>query len=100
MLTGTQIGDARTGELEDLAARIDAELTRRELGEKGDGGREVVEERPAPRGCYRLERVACGKDNCRCAEGEGHGPYWYQYVRRNGRLTSRYVGKELPGGFS
>jgi hypothetical protein len=29
-------------------------------------------------------------------EGEGHGPYWYLYFRRNGKLTSRYIGKMIP----
>lgn len=97
MLTETQIAGAATGELERLAARVEAELTRRQLaGREEGGGRSVVEERPTPGGCYRLEKVRCGKDNCRCAGGELHGPYWYLYARKNGRLTSRYVGKELP----
>lgn len=97
MLTESQIAGAATGELEHLAARVEAELTRRQLAEREeDGGRSLVEERTAPGGCYRLEKVRCGKDNCRCAGGEPHGPYWYLYARRGGRLTSRYVGKELP----
>ena len=30
--------------------------------------------------------------------GSGHGPYWYLYRRKgDGRLTSTYVGKKLPG---
>lgn len=46
-----------------------------------------------------LERVKCGKNNCkRCASGELHGPYWYLYrPKKNapGR-TSEYIGKTLP----
>lgn len=39
-----------------------------------------------------------GKERCKkCEKGPSHGPYWYHYVRRGGRLTSRYIGKELPG---
>jgi hypothetical protein len=49
---------------------------------------------PAPPGVtLRQERVRCGKKGCtRCP----HGPYWYAYWREDGRLRSRYVGKELP----
>jgi hypothetical protein len=42
---------------------------------------------------FRQERVRCGRASCtRCP----HGPYWYAYWREDGRLRSRYVGKELP----
>lgn len=62
--------------------------------------RATVAEQPDPAdpgGCYRLELVSCGKDRCtRCAGGPAHGPYWYRYYRRNGKLVSRYVGKNLP----
>jgi hypothetical protein len=44
---------------------------------------------------YRQEPVRCGRANCtRCP----HGPYWYAYWREDGRLRSRYIGKELPEG--
>lgn len=89
-----------TAELTELAARIDAELTRRALAEQpARTGRDVVEEKPAPQGHYRRELVNCGKERCgKCAGGRpSHGPYWYHYARRNGRLTSRYIGKILPG---
>jgi hypothetical protein len=44
---------------------------------------------------YRLEHVKCGKRGCtRCP----HGPYWYAYWREDGRLRSRYIGKNLPEG--
>lgn len=43
----------------------------------------------------RQEHVRCGKQGCtRCP----HGPYWYAYWREDGRLRSRYIGKELPSG--
>jgi hypothetical protein len=44
---------------------------------------------------YRQEPVRCGRQNCtRCP----HGPYWYAYWREDGRLRSRYIGKDLPEG--
>jgi hypothetical protein len=42
---------------------------------------------------YRLQRVRCGKRGCaRCP----HGPYWYAFWRENGKVRSRYIGRELP----
>lgn len=55
----------------------------------------VVEERTEGRTTFRLELRTCGKGNCKCARGELHGPYWYAYQRKKGKLTSRYVGKNL-----
>jgi hypothetical protein len=98
MLTKTQMRIAQTSELEALRNRIEAELTRREVAEQEPAsGRQVVEEKPAHAGTLRLEMVRCGKDRCKkCAAGEGHGPYWYLYFRRDGKLSSRYIGKVLP----
>jgi hypothetical protein len=42
---------------------------------------------------YRLERVRCGKPNCKSCP---HGPYWYAYYREGKRLRSRYIGPQLP----
>ncbi len=44
---------------------------------------------------FRQETVRCGKQGCRSCP---HGPYWYAYWREDGRLRSRYVGKQLPAG--
>jgi hypothetical protein len=98
MLTKTQMRTAQTSELEDLRNRIEDELTRRKLAEQEPAsGRQVVEEQPAHAGALRSEMVRCGKDRCKkCAEGSGHGPYWYLYFRRNRKLVSRYIGKVLP----
>ena len=51
------------------------------------------EERGDPEVTYRLESVRCGKDGCKTCP---HGPYWYAYFRENGKLRSRYIGRELP----
>lgn len=44
---------------------------------------------------YRLESVHCGKPGCtKCP----HGPYWYAYWREDGKVRSRYIGREVPDG--
>jgi hypothetical protein len=45
---------------------------------------------------YQEELVKCGKKACRCATGPGHGPYWYKYQRKDGRLRKEYIGKRAP----
>ena len=39
----------------------------------------------------------CGKAGCRCADGEGHGPYAYFTPRPAGRGRARYVPAALAG---
>ena len=39
------------------------------------------------------EKVKCGKEKCKCQEGELHGPYLYEYERVEGKVVSRYKGK-------
>lgn len=39
--------------------------------------------------CAQYKR--CGKTNCRCARGELHGPYYYRFRWRAGRVTKAYV---------
>lgn len=51
-------------------------------------------DRDEPRVTYRLESVTCGKSGCRSCP---HGPYWYAYWREDGRLRSRYIGRDQPG---
>jgi len=57
-------------------------------------GRTVVETRRQGTVTLRLEYVRCGKASCHCAQDEGHGPYWYAYSRKAGRLISEYIGKD------
>ena len=57
-------------------------------------GRTVIETRRQGTVTLRLEYVRCGKASCHCAQDAGHGPYWYAYTRKAGRLTSEYVGKD------
>lgn len=69
---------------------------RRDIRGRVTGKREVVEEQKRDRRTYRLERVRCGKEQCKCASGEPHGPYWYAYWSEGGQTKSQYVGKKLP----
>ena len=39
-------------------------------------------------------RVRCGKPNCRCAAGEGHGPYHFLLWREGAIQRRRYVRRE------
>jgi hypothetical protein len=56
----------------------------------------VVEERAVENRTYRLEKIRCGKEKCKCAQGKLHGPYWYSYTRIKDKVKSQYIGKRLP----
>jgi hypothetical protein len=43
------------------------------------------------KGSVHAQFVRCGKQNCKCASGELHGPYFYHFVRFNGELKKRYL---------
>src|ERR1700731_1184237 len=48
---------------------------------------------------YQRKFTRCNKQGCRrCAEGPGHGPYWYAFWWEGGRTRTRYLGKTLPEG--
>jgi hypothetical protein len=38
--------------------------------------------------------VKCGKENCRCANGRLHGPYYYRVFRDKGQVRKEYVRKK------
>jgi hypothetical protein len=106
MLTETQLRTATGDDLRTLRSRIFEELRRRDQegvpGEEtssppgGRSGREVIDQKGGNGRWLKLERVKCGKTRCkRCADGVGHGPYYYLYLTnpKTGRYTSKYVGK-------
>ena len=33
----------------------------------------------------------CGRRGCKCARGELHGPYFYHFKWRDGRITKKYI---------
>lgn len=50
--------------------------------------------KPLPKtlpGVVLPQHVRCGKPNCRCADGDLHGPYYYRFWREDGRLRKQYV---------
>lgn len=64
------------------------------IGTDGPGF-EPAQTAAEPHVTYRRQMVKCGKRGCtRCP----HGPYWYAYWREDGRLRSRYIGRQLPEG--
>ena len=88
-----------------LRSAVDEVLTAKRIAEsaskgeppptRGDGG-----EVRSGEGTLRREKVRCGKKACKkCADGPSHGPYWYLYYYRKGKLASRYLGKDLPEEF-
>jgi hypothetical protein len=55
---------------------------------------EVVDRKKVGQITYQLERIRCGKANCKCAKGSLHGPYWYGYWSEGGKTKSVYIGKQ------
>lgn len=68
---------------------------RRHLRASVQRARPVIEQTINHR-TYRLEGIRCGKEKCKCTLGKLHGPYWYSYTRVKDKVTSHYIGKNLP----
>lgn len=66
------------------------------LAKESASQKQTVSDRTLDNKSYRLESIRCGKENCKCARGKLHGPYWYSYTRVKDKVTSQYVGKSLP----
>lgn len=54
---------------------------------------EIVEESADNGGSIVKEMVVCGKPNCKCADGEKHGPYKYRYYSVKDTTKKEYIGK-------
>lgn len=67
-----------------------------ERAEKSSSRKRVVAGHTFDDRTYRLESVRCGKEKCKCSRGKLHGPYWYSYTRVEDKVTSQYIGKNLP----
>ena len=46
-----------------------------------------------------VQRVRCGKANCKCARGEPHTAFYF-FTRRNGKLIKFYVRKADVNAFA
>jgi hypothetical protein len=101
-MTLTQLKHAARELSLDQIRRLDTwlhDLIRKEVGAKRkerSSRREVVEERSVDNRTYRLEGIRCGKEKCKCAQGQLHGPYWYAYWSEGGKTKTQYIGKKLP----
>ncbi|HZS48417.1 MAG TPA: DUF6788 family protein [Blastocatellia bacterium] len=80
--------------LDKVIHKLTEKHEREELKIPERAGREVVQREKVGHITYQLERIRCGKTNCKCAAGELHGPYWYSYWSQNGKTKSAYVGKK------
>jgi hypothetical protein len=74
-----------------MMERIDAEVNWQPPTDEN-----TVEVQKVGTSCYQLQLVKCGKPGCKCEGGKLHGPYWYVYQRKDGRLTKKYIGKQRP----
>jgi hypothetical protein len=48
-------------------------------------------------GAVTEEYRRCGKPNCHCADGPGHGPYYYRRWRKDGRQRWEYIKRAEVG---
>jgi hypothetical protein len=53
-------------------------------------GKKPVADQTLDNRTYRQESIRCGKENCKCARGKLHGPYWYSYTRVKDKVKSQY----------
>ncbi|WP_346293319.1 DUF6788 family protein [Sphaerothrix gracilis] len=59
------------------------------------GSESAIERRHIGKSCFLLQGVKCGKANCKCAAGDLHGPYWYEFWREGDKVKKRYHGKQI-----
>src|SRR6266536_4528712 len=79
---------AKVSELAGLSLRQLRERRRRVA-------RRVPELEAVIAGALQNQRRRCGKEGCRCAKGELHGPYLYLSIRVGRRTRMIYVPAEL-----
>ena len=57
--------------------------------EKPSSQKQTVVEKTIENKTFRLESIRCGNENCKCARGKLHGPYWYSYTRVKDKVISQ-----------
>jgi len=85
-------------ELEQINLWLQQVLRPAESGQaqKKNSDENTIEKTEKDHHTYRLEYTSCGKPQCKCTDGNLHGPYWYAYWTENGKTKKRYIGKKLP----
>lgn len=81
--------------LREIQGHIDELLEARDEAEPDvpDTAEVVEDDDSNGKGSLVKEMVVCGKDSCKCQEGELHGPYLYRYWSESGKTKKKYVGK-------
>ena len=75
-----------------------AELSLRQLRDRRRRvARQIPDLEAVIAGSLQNQRRRCGKEGCRCARGELHGPYLYLSLRAGGRTQMLYVPAGLAG---
>jgi hypothetical protein len=73
-----------------------AELSPRQLRDRRRRvARQIPDLEAVIAGSLQNQRRRCGKEGCRCARGELHGPYLYLSLRAGRRTQMLYVPAEL-----
>lgn len=79
--------------------KIDVDMAELSLRQLRDRRRRIVRQIPdlaaVIAGSLQEQRRRCGKEGCRCARGELHGPYLYLSVRVGRRTRMIYVPAEM-----
>lgn len=82
-----------------MSVHKDADLSGLSLRQLRDRRRRIARQIPDLEvliaGSLQTQRRRCGKEGCRCARGELHGPYLYLSLRADGRARMLYVPAEL-----
>ncbi len=81
--------------LRDLSAWIEELLDYREkqltAAIETDDAIESIEQ--TNEGTIITKKQLCGKDNCKCTDGDLHGPYRWKVTYENGKTSWEYLGK-------
>ncbi len=84
-----------------MKAHKEMDLSGLSLRQLRDRRRRIVRQIPDLQaviaGSLQTQRRRCGKEGCRCARGELHGPYLYLSLRVGRRTQMLYIPAELAG---
>ena len=78
-----------------LRAEVDAADATIEKSWSPPAAKAAVEQQRRGKSVFLLQGVKCGKAGCKCANGDLHGPYWYEYWREGGKVRKKYHGVKI-----